>query len=113
MTHITVTLNPAAFGLPAHPDVPAPTFEFDFDGVDIDEPATEDPLLLHIVYGICNSYPDELHCAPGYRDVVVAYRNARHRSLSVGDTVTLQDRHGARQWTVARRGFEPVAATAS
>lgn len=111
MSTITVTLTPEAMGLLPNPNVPPPTFEFPFDEVDIDDPEKEDPLLLELVSGICNSYPDEMLVAPGYREVVAAYRDVRHRSLSVGDLVTITDNAGPRTYRVAREGFERVSVT--
>lgn len=51
---VTVTLDPAAFGLPSNPDTPGPSFSFDVD----EDPG--DPELCHLAYAICNSYPGEL-----------------------------------------------------
>lgn len=108
MTHVTVTLDPAAFGLPSHPDVPGPTFDFDFAEVTIDDPRTEDPLLLELVWAICNSYPQEMFCPPGYADVVADYRGRQLRSLSVGDFVALTSGGTTRRYRVASFGFQPA-----
>lgn len=79
---VRVTLDPAAFGLPANPDVPGPSFDFEaMDGPD-DE-------LLELAFAVCNSYPGEMHCDRSYAATVAEYRARRHRSLSVGDTVTI------------------------
>lgn len=101
-THVTVNLDPAAFGL-AGPAVP---FEFSTDFGDLDDDA-----ILDAVWAICNSYPEELHCDPRYRVHVEQYRASRHRSLSMGDTVTLGNHNDTRTRTYrcAAVGFEEVA----
>ncbi len=60
----------------AGPCVEAPTFDVESDTAEG---------ACHVAYGILNSYPGEMFCRPRYRDVVEAYRQLRHRSLSVGD----------------------------
>lgn len=45
--------------------------------------------LCELAFAIANSYPGELHCPEAFEEVVVRYRAERHRSLSVGDVVTV------------------------
>ena len=101
--HITVTLSPAAFGLPSHPEVPDPTFEFE-----LDPPGQDDEDTCEIVFSITNSYEQEMFCDRRYAEIVKAYRGRSLRSLSVGDTVTLTDDAGSRTYRVASFGFEPA-----
>lgn len=98
-THVTVHLDPAAFGLSG----PSVDFEFSTDFGDMTDDA-----IVEVVFAICNSYPEELHCDPKYRVHVEQYRDRRHRSLSVGDTVTLANHNDTRTRTYrcATFGFE-------
>lgn len=112
MTHVTVTLDPAANGLLAHPDIPGPSFEFDA------ELTGNDHHDLEVVWGICNSspafrhdgvdYEAELFCDERFAPIVEEYRKLKFRSLSVGDKVTLANGAGERTYRVAPIGFEPV-----
>lgn len=77
---VTVYLDPAAFGLPG-PAMKAADFEVEAGSVDE---------ALDIAWAVCNSAPGELFCPARYADVVSEYREARHRSLSVGDLVRVR-----------------------
>lgn len=99
--HITATLS-AEFGMP-DPEREVPTFQFALNPVQEDAVCDE-------VYAILNSYPGEMHCADTEtnRAIVAAYRGRRLRSLSVGDTITL-DRDGATHtYRVASFGWDEV-----
>ena len=64
---------------------------------------TGNPLAdCETVYAILNSYPTELHCDFRYERIVQAYRQAGHRSLSVGDLVTIDEA----TFVVAGTGFK-------
>ena len=99
MIRVSVTLNPAAFGLPCHPELTGPAFEFDLAGAHPDLAACE------LVFAICNSSPDELFCPQEFAPIVRAYRDRRLRSLSVGDTVALTKDGSTRRFRVASFGF--------
>jgi hypothetical protein len=60
-----------------------------------------------VAWTIANSYPDEMHALPRYAPDVARYRNAHHRSLSVGDAVRVD---GELTYAVARFGFAQVGA---
>lgn len=58
---------------------------------------------LELVYAILNSYPNEIMGdAAGYEQIIEAYRTAGHRSLSVGDLVTIDEA----TFAVGRFGFD-------
>lgn len=97
-THVTVNLDPAAFGLVG----PAVPFEFSHDF------AGADNAILNTVWAICNSSPEEMFCHQEYRPIVEQYRERKHRSLSVGDTVTLDNGERTRTYRVTTIGFEAV-----
>jgi hypothetical protein len=80
MYHVTVYLDPAAFGRPG-PIVTAIDFEVDASSTDE---------ALETTFAVCNSYPIELVCLAHYAPVVAEYRRAGHRSLSVGDRVRVR-----------------------
>lgn len=64
-----------------------PESEFAFAGrVEIDDESV-DP--FEVVFGICNSYPTEMHAPERYLDQVITYRAGRNRSLSVGDVISI------------------------
>jgi hypothetical protein len=100
--HVVVSLNPGAFGLPAHSDVPGPTFAFDLVTT---ATARE---VCDTVYGITNSYPGEMFCDPEHAPIVEAYRSQRLRSLSVGDTIAITRDGNTTRFRVARFGFTPI-----
>lgn len=64
-----------------------------------------------VAFAVCNSYPTELHCPTAYRDDVILYRAAGHRSLSVGDVVKvgrLTGVHDERWYGCASMGWLPL-----
>ena len=69
-------------------------------------PAGLEPLAAaEVVYSICNSYPDELHCDARFASEVEAYREVSLRSLSCGDAVAID----GRVYVVASFGFREVS----
>lgn len=100
-THVTVNLDPAALGLTG----PAVTFEFsaEFHGADDDE------VILEAVWAICNPSAERF-AAPQYRPIIEQYRERKHRSLSVGDTVTLGNHNdtSVRTYRALAIGWEEV-----
>lgn len=99
---IVVSLDPAAFGLPAHPDFPAPTFPLEL------EADASDGELCDTVWAITNSYPAELFCDREHAPIVAAYRTQRLRSLSVGDTIAITRGDNTARFRVANFGFTPI-----
>ena len=52
--------------------------------------ATDEKHAAEVAFAICNSsveFGPEMHCHPSYMDIVREYREAKNRSLSVGDAV--------------------------
>lgn len=93
-------LCPAAFGLPG----PAMTAaEFDVDAASAGE-------ALEVAWAVCNSYPGELFCDVRYAAVVSSYREARHRSLSVGDLVRVRAEGTDLTFRCAPFGWSPAEA---
>lgn len=80
---VTPYLNPGAFGLPAGPVMETVSF-------DVEAP---DALgACEVAFAVCNSYaPDEVFCDARYIDTVRAYRDRKHRSLSVDDYVKVDE----------------------
>lgn len=68
---------------------------------------TDAERICELMFSICNSYPDELHCHRIFAEEVSRYRSFRNRSLSVGDIVTVNgvgyscERFGWKQIEVA------------
>jgi hypothetical protein len=60
--------------------------------------------IAELAYAVCNSYPEEMHCAAHHYDIVERYREEGNRSLSVGDVVEVD---GAKLM-VASFGFKDV-----
>jgi hypothetical protein len=97
---VAVTLNPAAFGLPCHPELTGPAFEFDLAGIHPDLAACE------LVFRHLQQLPGRAVLPAGVAPVVRAYRDGRLRCLSVGDTVALTKDGSTRRYRVASFGFE-------
>ena len=57
--------------------------------------ATSHTGAAEVVFEICNSSDDEMHCAERYRPQVRAYRKAGNRSLSSGDVLEISDLDGS------------------
>jgi hypothetical protein len=66
--------------------------------------ATSAEAATEIVFGIANSYPDELHCDPRYADKVAAYRTAAQRSMSAGDVLLIR-----RWWRTTAWACGPIS----
>lgn len=57
--------------------------------IEIDDESEDPYFAAELVFAICNSYPTEMHADEQYRDQVRAYRDGRHRSLSMGDVLAI------------------------
>jgi hypothetical protein len=77
----------------------------------VDAPSHE--AAAEVAFGIFNSYPNELHCDRSYRDDVILYRAAGHRSLSTGDVLHVLQLRGAHEadgwYGCAPIGWLPLA----
>lgn len=60
-----------------------------------------------VAFAVCNSYPDEMHAPARCSDAVGRYRDAGHRSLSVGDIVEVTPVGGASDFD-GRYGCAPL-----
>jgi len=60
--------------------------------IEFDVGAISAAAACEVAYGVTNSYPWELHCAPIYLDVVRTYREVGHfRSVTVGDMFAVDE----------------------